>query len=156
MVEIIIQAKMNLSRKFVQEQVEQISKILSKKRIRNKTILKKNLVVVFVDQTEMKKLNLQFRGKNKVTDILSFDGDIDKRGKRSTLGELVLCAPQILKQAKEHKLTFEEELIYMLLHGVLHLLGYDHEKSKSEAKLMFQLQDQIFAQRAKYFKFHID
>lgn len=156
MVEIIFNEKVILNPKIIQKQVKRVLFVLSKKRIRNKKFLKKNLVIVFVGQSEMKKLNLQFRGHNKVTDILSFDGEVDQREKKVTLGELVLCAPQIQKQAKEHKLLFEEELFYMLLHGVLHLLGYDHEKSKREARLMFRIQDQIFAQRAKYFKFHVD
>jgi len=71
---------------------------------------------------------------------LSFPGD-ESQG---SLGELILC-PQVLKaQAKEHDFSFQEELGYMIIHGVLHLLGYDHEKTSHQAKKMFRLQDQIF------------
>jgi probable rRNA maturation factor len=54
-------------------------------------------------------------------------------------------APEVIKrQAKEHGLLFREELGYMVLHGFLHLLGYDHETSERDARVMFKLQDQLF------------
>ncbi len=94
---------------------------------------KMDLTIVFLDTAAAKKINREFRGKNYATDILSFDG-----------GELVLC-PQVLKrQAKEHRHSFNAELGYMLIHGVLHLKGFDHEKSKSAAAKMFKIQDQVF------------
>lgn len=97
------------------------------------------LTIVFFNPSPAKALNFKFRKRNYATDILSFEGD----GVES-LGELVLC-PQVLhRQAQEHDLSFHQELGYMLIHGVLHLLGYDHEKSKKEEKIMFQLQDEIF------------
>ncbi len=77
--------------------------------------------------------------KNKPTDVLSFD-PIEP----DDLGELVLCPSVLRKQAKEHKLKYEIELGYMVIHGVLHLLGYDHEKTEKEAKKMFRLQDLVF------------
>lgn len=87
---------------------------------------------------------MQFRKKNYATDILSFAGDLE-----DSLGELVLCSQVLQKQAKEHKLTFNEELGYMLTHGVLHLMGFDHEKSKKEAKIMHDIQDLIFDKLCK-------
>lgn len=97
------------------------------------------LVIAFVSEESMKKLNHQFRGKNKVTDVLSFS-PVEEGG----LGELAFCASQIEKQARSHKLTVEEESFYLILHGVLHLLGYNHEKGSTEAKEMYQIQDGIF------------
>jgi len=101
--------------------------------------LKADLTVVFLDPAPAKKLNKQFRKKNYATDVLSFSSEIPDE-----LGELVMCPQVLQKQAKEHDLSFKAELSYMLIHGVLHLLGHDHEKSKTEAKKMFQIQDQLF------------
>ena len=106
---------------------------------REKKQLKKKLTIVFLDRMAAKKLNLQWCQKNYPTDILSFAA-----GGAKDLGELVLC-PQVLKaQATDHAHSFQAELGYMLIHGVLHLLGYDHEKSKAEAARMFEIQDQLF------------
>lgn len=99
----------------------------------------KQLILVFVDAKEMQKLNFEYRQKNKPTDVLSFD-PIEEQD----LGELILCPTVLRKQAKDHQLSYEVELGYMVLHGVLHLLSYDHEKSPREAKKMFLLQEMIF------------
>jgi len=100
---------------------------------------RKELTIVFLDPKPAKKLNKTYRKKDYPTDILSFLSDTPDE-----LGELVICPQVLVKQAKEHDLSFKAELSYMLIHGVLHLLGYDHEKSKSEAKKMFDIQDQLF------------
>ncbi len=60
------------------------------------------------------------------------------------MGELVLCPQVISRQAKEHGLTLDDELGYIMLHGVLHLLGFDHEKNKVEETKMMTLQDEVF------------
>lgn len=117
----------------------QIYSQLRSLRLRNKgKLTASELVVVLVESKEAKKLNKQYRGRDYATDVLSFD---DEHG----LGELVICTNVILRQAREHGLTAELELTYMILHGVLHLLGYDHEVSKLEEKRMFAIQDRIFA-----------
>jgi probable rRNA maturation factor len=72
----------------------------------------------------MKRLNKLYRGKNYATDILSFEAP-----EEGTLGELVLCLPTIRSQARRTGLGEKGELGYMLVHGVLHMLGYDHEKT---------------------------
>jgi probable rRNA maturation factor len=104
------------------------------------------LTIVFLNPAAAQKLNKKYRKRNYATDILSFPSDSP-----ATLGELILC-PQVLKrQAKEHGLSFKAELSYMLIHGVLHLLGYDHEKSKSSARRMFKIQDQLFDRLCRKF-----
>ena len=101
--------------------------------------LRKELTIVFLNRAAAKKINSDLRDKDYATDILSFEAS-----EADELGELVLC-PQVLKaQAKQHSHSFRAELGYMLIHGVLHLLGYDHEKSKGEAARMFEIQDQLF------------
>lgn len=97
------------------------------------------LVVVFVQDSEIQQLNAQFRSKDYVTDILSFS-PIEE----TSLGELVVCLNKIKTQAQEHGLTAHQELSYMLLHGLLHLLGYEHENNSSEAEIMFRVQEEIF------------
>lgn len=97
------------------------------------------LSLVFVSEKEIRRLNREFRQKDKATDVLSFaPTDV------GSLGELVFSLEVIRRQAIDHDLTSSEELGYLVLHGVLHLLGYDHERSKAEAEQMFRLQDKIF------------
>lgn len=112
-------------------------------RREKKSYRSKELVVLFVNPPEMKRLNHQYRGKNYATDVLSFEThDPD------SLGELVLCWPTIRAQSQRTGLSPRGELGYMVVHGVLHLLGYDHGDQESEAR-MFALQDQIYAQLEK-------
>lgn len=84
-------------------------------------------------------MNKTYRGKGYATDILSFSSE-DPR----CLGDLVIASSVVRAQAKDHGLSFQEELGYMVLHGMLHLLGYDHEKSRAEARKMFKIQDDVF------------
>jgi probable rRNA maturation factor len=135
-VEIINQTQSQIPKKFISSWTKLIYKNLKKQKILK---LEKDLIVVFVTTAKMKKLNSQFRGKNKPTDILSFE-PIEE----SSLGELVHCLPVLKKQSKEHDLSLNHEIGYMLIHGVLHLLGYDHEKSQKAANKMFQIQDALF------------
>jgi len=100
---------------------------------------KRELVVVYVGEPQAQQLNQKYRGKDSATDVLSFDSM-----EPGCLGELVLCLDLIRRQAKKHQLTVKQELSYLLLHGLLHLLNYDHEQSATEAKRMFTLQDSIW------------
>lgn len=129
------------SAKDIQVLLNKIYTYFLEKKIRNKAQLnnKKEITVVFLTKSEMKKLNYQFRKKNKATDVLSFDSQ-----DANSFGELLLC-PEILKiQAKQQKHSYHYELGYMLIHGFLHLLGYDHELSVNEEKIMFRLQESCF------------
>jgi probable rRNA maturation factor len=104
---------------------------------------RREVVVVFVSSSEMKRLNHQYREKNYATDILSFESADD-----GCVGELVLCLSVIRAQSKRTGLSERGELGYMLVHGVLHLLGYDHETREGEAE-MFALQDALYARLEK-------
>ncbi|MFK8138677.1 MAG: rRNA maturation RNase YbeY [Bdellovibrionales bacterium] len=104
------------------------------------------MVLAFVDLESMKDLNHRFRSKNRPTDVLSFASM-----EETSLGELVFCIEVISENAKDHGLSFNEELGYMCLHGILHLLGFEHESSEEEAKEMFDLQDEIFRKLSKEF-----
>jgi probable rRNA maturation factor len=137
-------------RKWVKQVMSFIAKQSSGKL--SKTLKHQEVTIVFLNPTEAKKLNRIFRKKNYATDILSFAS----AGERS-LGELVICPQMLKKQAKEHKHSFKAELAYMLIHGVLHLMGHEHEggtaSAKRKAKLMFALQDQVFDRLCKKYHF---
>lgn len=89
------------------------------------------LSLAFVSKAEMHKLNKKYRGKNKPTDVLSFE----------EINEIIIC-PEIVKEnAKKYRVPVKDEMIKVFVHGVLHLLGYDHEKSKKEAEIMEKKQN---------------
>jgi probable rRNA maturation factor len=97
------------------------------------------VTLVLVAALEGKKLNRKFRNKNYATDVLSFAPT-----EAGSLGEIVICIPIIKKQARAHGLRVEDEFLYMYIHGLLHLLGYEHEKNDKQARRMYRLQDQLF------------
>jgi probable rRNA maturation factor len=90
--------------------------------------------VVFVSDAAIKKLNRQFRGKNYSTDVLSFPTEAEQfeSENQSSLGEIVISAERAAAQAKHNGLTFNNEVQQLILHGLLHLCGYDHETDKGE------------------------
>lgn len=107
--------------------------------------------VVFVADKEMISLNTAYRGKRKTTDVLSFGNPVPPAGLRGAgdgmwpgglLGDIVISMPQIRRQAAKAGKPVRDELAMMLVHGALHLLGYDHETVKDE-KVMFPLQKRI-------------
>ena len=91
--------------------------------------------IAFVDDDAMKNLNRQFRHKNKTTDVLTFPadetyGDPNRRGR--PLGDIVICVDQARRQAVTEKHSLATEVRYLIVHGVLHALGYDHETDGGE------------------------
>ncbi len=105
------------------------------------------LSVLFTGDAQVKKLNRQYRGKDQTTDVLSFsllEGKKLKTGgaEKRVLGDVVISLPQAKRQARKAGKTMESEVAMLLVHGILHLLGYDHG-SKPEEKRMFGLQDRI-------------
>jgi len=97
----------------------------------------KELSVLLVNDRKIKSLNQSFRDKNTPTDVLSFPQFEDEEGFDSILlGDVVVSLETAERQAKEHGLAFEEEVVLLIAHGLLHLLGYDHEISAKEEKRM--------------------
>jgi probable rRNA maturation factor len=90
--------------------------------------------IVFVSDPAIKKLNHQFRDKNYVTDVLSFPSHAEKfeTENRGSLGEVIISTERAAAQAKENGLTFANEIEQLILHGLLHLSGYDHETDNGE------------------------
>ena len=131
------QTKIKISFRKVQKIVQKILRILS--------IPHANLDVSFVGNTTIRKLNKKFRRIDRSTDVLSFPilTSREAREGKSFLGDLVISLPTVKRQAKEYRKTFKEELYFLIVHGILHLLGYDHEKSKSQARAMRRLEKKI-------------
>ncbi len=89
--------------------------------------------VAFVSDRRMTELNKFFRGKNTTTDVLSFPSEREEfEPDDQNLGDIVISAEQAQKQAMENGLTLELEIKQLILHGVLHLCGYDHETDDGE------------------------
>ena len=103
------------------------------------------LSVIFVGNEEIQEINRTYRNIDRVTDVISFaleDNDEKIVGER-ILGDIYLCIPRMIEQAKEYNHSEKRELSFLVCHGLLHLLGYDHVNSKEEEKIMFGLQDEI-------------
>jgi|SRR3989344_3863227 len=100
--------------------------------------------VAIVGDRAMQQLNYRYRGKNRVTDVLSFsEKDVQQRiPDENSLGEVIICYPQAVRQAKQYKTSLTKELEHLLVHGVLHLLGFDHQRPADEKKMM-ALQERI-------------
>jgi probable rRNA maturation factor len=100
--------------------------------------------VVLVDTFEMQELNREHRGKDEPTDVLSFPIDDDEGlvGVTRMLGDIVICVPVLVQQAADNDVAVGDELVDLLAHGALHLLGHDHETDGGE---MLARQDRIVA-----------
>ena len=89
--------------------------------------------VAFVNDVRMRQLNELFRGKPQTTDVLSFPHEPDEFDPdKDNLGDIVISAEQADRQASENGFTLEAEIKQLILHGVLHLCGFDHESDEGE------------------------
>ena len=138
----VLGKKEDLKEEVIQDMVLFFEKALFERQILEKT--KKKLILCFCSLEEIKNLNKKFLKKNRPTDVLSF-----KAVEEGVFGELALCLEKVKEQARSHDLLFEQELAYLLLHGMLHLLGFHHEAGGDEAKKMYQIQDEIFQEYLK-------
>jgi probable rRNA maturation factor len=102
------------------------------------------LSLVLVGNDEIRKLNRKFRGKDYATDVLSFPVENDLSGPERLLGDVIISVEKAREQAKERGRTLDEEMVTLLIHGVVHLLGYDHERSAKDAKVMTRLEKRIY------------
>jgi probable rRNA maturation factor len=93
-------------------------------------LTKSSVSLAFVKASEMKKLNRTYRGYNKTTDVLSFSGDDD------FLGEIIFDYEQIKKQAKEIGHSAKKELLFIAIHGLLHLIGRNDETEKDRLAMV--------------------
>ena len=140
---LIIRNKSNIkSRQWWKKKLNFFIKILpgyiSKNKL--KLVQKSTFTLLITSNPEIKKLNLKFRGKNKETDVLAFPYKARTFKTTKYLGDIVISLYEAIKNAKQNNLSLEVELLMLLIHGYLHLLGYNH-KNKKEAKSMFSLQN---------------
>ena len=141
---------------WLQRRAQRLIRDLSASPVRGAAALKRaELSILLTDDEQIRKLNRDWRGKNKATDVLSFPqvssdelrelGRVAKTGRVPDwwLGDVVISVDRARVQAKEHGYTLREELDLLLAHGILHLLGFDHEKSKPEAVKMRRLETKL-------------
>jgi len=102
--------------------------------------------VRFAGDRAVRRMNRDFRGKDKATDVLSFPGEPSPEGRH--LGDIVISIPTALRQATERGATLEEEVRLLLLHGVLHCLGHDHETDGGEMERLESRLRRRWLQRA--------
>ena len=90
------------------------------------------LAIRIVDEEEARRFNLQYRGKDYATNVLSFSPDLPEGLppglKQAQLGDLLICAPVVRREAKEQGKSTTEHWAHLTIHGLLHLLGFDHEQ----------------------------
>lgn len=129
-------------------------------RLLNELKVDTELSVVLVDDSEMQILNATYRNKNRPTDVLAFSmqeggPSPPSKGERrklkadhgdrycDLLGDIVISVDSAARQAAEHGVSVATEIRTLLTHGILHLLGYDHERSPADARRMFAIQRKL-------------
>ncbi|MFA7314536.1 MAG: rRNA maturation RNase YbeY [Candidatus Magasanikbacteria bacterium] len=128
------------------------NELLSELEIKNIIffVLKKNnkdgdISVHIVGDKKIRDLNKKYRSKDRVTDVISFaleEGEPVLGTEEKDFGDIFICLPQIIRQSKENNISAREEMIRMLIHGVLHVLGFDHMQ-EIDANKMFGLQEKF-------------
>ncbi len=98
-----------------------------------------------VDEDESQQLNGQYRQKDKPTNVLSFPADLPEELQLPLLGDLVICAPVVAREAEDQNKALDAHWAHMLVHGTLHLLGYDHI-DETDATEMEALETQIITE----------
>ncbi len=106
------------------------------------------LSILVAGDMKMRRLNRQWRGIDKTTDVLSFsmlegEGTMRAPDAPLVLGDIVISAPRALAQAVEAGHSLEEEMLFLLVHGILHIFGYDHEKGGNEKRRMEKKQKEL-------------
>jgi len=114
-------------------------------------IRNKYFSLAFVDGSTIRKWNRIYRGHDQVTDVLSFAARDEKfigLGENKELGEILICLPQAKRQAKDCGWSFDQELERLLIHGLAHLIGYEHEGvSRKTAAKMRRFEEGVWRQR---------
>lgn len=100
--------------------------------------------IIFVDNNKIHEINREYRGIDRVTDVISFalEDNLEVELEHRVLGDIYICVERAHEQAEEYGHSFLREISFLMIHGLLHLLGYDHME-KEEEKVMFGLQEEI-------------
>lgn len=115
------------------------------KKVLAKNINPTEITIRIVDTEESQALNNYYRGKNKPTNILSFPFAVPPGIDTNLLGDLVICAPIVKEEAIEQNKTLKAHYAHLTIHGILHLLGFDHEDAK-HAKVMEAMEIKYLAE----------
>ncbi len=97
-----------------------------------------------VGETRMRRLNRTYRNQDRTTDVLAFAYREARTGVSPLLGDVVISVPTARRQAKALSHSLDEEVLRLLIHGVLHLVGYDHERSRWQARRMRRKETELF------------
>ena len=119
----------------IKHTAQRIMKILNQDRT--------ELSLVLVDNQEIRQLNARYRNKDEPTDVLSFPSGGQISEKPAILGDVIISVEKAEEQARKARKTVEQEVVTLLIHGILHLLGYDHERSQREARIMHRLERKV-------------
>ena len=95
--------------------------------LRSESIEDSNINLSFISSEEMQELNKQFRGIDKDTNVLSFENQDISREHTKVLGDIAICYPYVVNEATVSKKDLDSHISHMFIHGILHILGYDHE-----------------------------
>jgi probable rRNA maturation factor len=104
------------------------------------------LSLALIGNAEMRKLNAKYRGKDYPTDVLSFPMEETAPTATRLLGDVIISVDKAREQAKERGRAQDQEMTTLLIHGIVHLLGYDHERSAKDARAMKRLENKIYRQ----------
>lgn len=104
------------------------------------------LSLALIGNGEMRRLNSQYRKKNYPTDVLSFPAEESFPQPTPLLGDVIISVEKAAEQAKERHRSLDQEMITLLIHGIVHLMGYDHERSAKDARIMGRLEKKILGQ----------
>ena len=117
-----------------------IKKVLKHEHVKNAYFS-----IIFVDLKEIQRINKEYRGIDSVTDVISFaleDTSDNMQIDMRILGDIYVCIPKMIEQANTYGHSIKRELSFLVVHGLLHLLGYDHMNELDE-EIMFGLQELI-------------
>ena len=104
------------------------------------------LSLALIGNLEIKKLNARYRKKDYATDVLSFPVEGIVLKETRLLGDVVVSVEKAVEQARAHGHSSEQELVKLLIHGIVHLIGYDHERSARDARAMRRVEKSIYRQ----------
>ncbi len=129
------------------DQQEEIQKLLSFAYDYLKQEADAEVSISFVDEEEIQEINKNYRSKDQVTDVISFaledeEDNVIHEDALRTLGDIIVCTKRAEEQADDYGHSYRRELLFLSLHGFLHLLGYDHMEDDDERE-MNALQDEI-------------
>ena len=129
----------------ITEELSTLKKVLNL-TLKKEKVKKATFNYIFITDTEIQKINKQYRNQDKPTDVISFALEENKKEqaflKERVLGDIYISIDRAKKQADDYNHSLKRELCFLAVHGLLHLLGYDHQ-TKEEEKIMFKKQELI-------------